>query len=47
MGPAGPPARRTCAFAFDGARNVLIMYGGTSDRVGDVAQVLGDTWLYE
>jgi hypothetical protein len=39
---AGPSAREGCGTAFDSARGVTVLYGGTAVFVGDY----GDTWEY-
>jgi len=46
-GPAGPPARRSCAMTFDVARNAIVMYGGSPGRQGTTNLSIGDTWVYE
>ena len=46
-GPSGPPARRSCAMAFDKARDAIVMFGGSPRRGNGPPDVLDDTWVYE
>ena len=46
-GPSGPPARRSCAMAFDKARNAVVMFSGSAGRKNNEAVGLDDTWVYE
>ncbi len=46
-GPSGPPGRRSCAMAFDKARNAIVMFSGSAGRKNNEAVGLDDTWVYE
>ena len=43
----GPPGRRSCAMAFDAARNAVVMFGGTVQRQGQTRLLSNETWIYE
>lgn len=40
----GPSPRMDVAMAFDGARGVIVLFGGRND---DLGEVYGDTWEYD
>jgi hypothetical protein len=46
-GPAGPPARRACAMAYDCARGAVVLFGGTGAGADAGRVELGDTSVLE
>ena len=46
-GDGGPPGRRSCALAYDGARDALLLYGGTLSESSSLVRVVAsDTWTF-
>ena len=41
----GPSPRRTCAMAYDRARQTMVLFGGASQGGGDERVGLEDVWL--